>query len=564
MTSDKQHQQKKTDFIRDLVRADQSSKKHSGRVQTRFPPEPNGYLHLGHAKSICLNFGIAEEFDGICNLRFDDTNPVTESVEFVNSIQSDIEWLLGQQLSTVPLFASDYFEQMFEWAVLLIQRGKAYVDDQDAETMSELRGNFTEVGVDSPFRKRTPEENLKLFQMMRDGDLPEGSCVLRAKIAMDHENMNMRDPVLYRIRNESHFRTGNDWVIYPTYDWAHGQSDAIENVTHSLCTLEFESHRLLYDWFLEELEIPLDKRPYQSEFARLNFTHTVLSKRLLKRLVEDCIVEGWDDPRMPTISGLRRKGYPSKAIRDFCDHIGIAKTNSTHEIELLESFVRTELNQSAQRRMAVIDPVKLTITNWPTGKLEYRTAINNPEDKSAGTREIPFSGNLLIEREDFMEDPLPKFFRLSPGREVRLRYGYFVTCTGFINDDNGDLVEILCTYDPETSGGKAPDGRKVKATIHWVEEANSQSGSVATYARLFSSEKPDAFDDPFDDLNKESREVFETAIFEPSIADVENGEVVQFERLGYFCRDDSKEILFHQTVGLRDEWANIQKRNKSK
>jgi len=564
MTSDTQQQPEKTDFIRDLVKTDISSERHFGRIQTRFPPEPNGYLHVGHAKSICLNFGIAEEFGGFCNLRFDDTNPETESVEFVNSIRNDIEWLLGETLSTEPLFASDYFENMFEWAVSLIKRGKAYVDDQDAATISELRGSFTQAGVDSPFRERTPEENLELFLMMRDGAFPEGSRVLRAKIAMDHENMNMRDPVLYRIRNQSHFRTGNKWTIYPTYDWAHGQSDALEKVTHSLCTLEFESHRLLYDWFLEQLEVPFDQRPYQTEFARLNFTHTVLSKRLLKKLVEDGVVQGWDDPRMPTISGLRKRGYPSKSIRDFCHHIGIAKTNSTHEIELLESFVRRELNQSSQRRMAVVDPVRLTITNWQAGKIEHRTAINNPEDTDAGTREVPFSGHLLIEREDFMEDPPSKFFRLSPGREVRLRYGYFVTCTGVVKDESGTVVEILCTYDPETSGGKAPDGRKVKATIHWVEETSCLRGSVAMYDRLFSSERPDLLDDPFGDLNKESLEILESVAFEPSVADIAGGEVVQFERLGYFCRDESQLSLFHRTVGLRDEWANIQKRNKSK
>ena len=564
MTSDVQQQSKKADFIRDSVKADISSGRHYGRVQTRFPPEPNGYLHVGHAKSICLNFGIAEEFGGFCNLRFDDTNPETESVEFVNSIHHDIEWLLGKTLSKEPLFASDYFENMFEWAVTLIERGKAYVDDQDAATISELRGSYTQAGENSPFRERSPEENLELFLKMKDGGFAEGSCVLRAKIAMDHENMNMRDPVLYRIRKKSHFRTGNKWVIYPTYDWAHGQSDALEKVTHSLCTLEFESHRLLYDWFLEQLEVPIDQRPYQTEFARLNFTHTVLSKRLLKKLVEDGVVAGWDDPRMPTISGLRRRGYPSKSIRNFCQHIGIAKTNSTHEIELLESFVRTELNQSSQRRMAVIDPVRLTITNWPEGKIEYRTAINNPENESAGTRDIPFSGSLFIEREDFKEDPPAKFFRLSPGREVRLRYGYFVTCTDIVKDKSGKVVEILCTYDPATSGGKAPDGRKVKATIHWVEQTNCIKGSVATYDRLFSSERPDLLDDPFEDLNKESLEVLESAVFEPAVADVASNEVVQFERLGYFCRDESQVNLFHRTVGLRDEWANIQKRNKSK
>ena len=553
----------KQDFIRVLVNDDIASNRFSGNVQTRFPPEPNGHLHVGHAKSICLNYGLASEFSGACNLRFDDTNPTTENKEYAESIRQDIEWLLGEKLSNEPVFASNYFDQLYEWAELLIESGKAYVDDQDADSISKQRGSFTEAGMNSPFRDRTPEENLTLFRNMRLGKFAEGECVLRARISMSHENMNMRDPVLYRIRNESHFRTGNTWVVYPTYDWAHGQSDAIEGVTHSLCTLEFESHRPLYDWFLEQLDIPTNKRPYQTEFARLNFTHTVLSKRLLRRLVEESIVEGWDDPRMPTLSGLRKRGYPPSAIRAFCDHIGIAKTNSTHEIELLESFVRSELNQTANRRMVVLNPLKLTITNWPKGKVEYRSASNNPNDPSQGSRMVPFSGELYIERDDFMEDPPKKFFRLSIGREVRLRFGYYVTCNEVIKDERGNPIELLCTYDPETSGGKAPDGRKVKATLHWVEASNCLDGTAITYDRLFRSEHPDTSSDVFQDLNQTSLTRFTSAKFEPSINELEDGDVIQFERLGYFCKDGEAENLFHRTVGLRDEWANIQKRKNA-
>ena len=553
----------KQDFIRVLVNDDIASNRFSGNVQTRFPPEPNGHLHVGHAKSICLNYGLASEFSGACNLRFDDTNPTTENKEYAESIRQDIEWLLGEKLSIEPVFASNYFDQLYEWAELLIESGKAYVDDQDADSISKQRGSFTEAGMNSPFRDRTPEENLTLFRNMRLGKFADGECVLRARISMSHENMNMRDPVLYRIRNESHFRTGNTWVVYPTYDWAHGQSDAIEGVTHSLCTLEFESHRPLYDWFLEQLDIPTNKRPYQTEFARLNFTHTVLSKRLLRRLVEESVVEGWDDPRMPTLSGLRKRGYPPSAIRAFCDHIGIAKTNSTHEIELLESFVRSELNQTANRRMVVLNPLKLTITNWPKGKIEYRSASNNPNDPSQGSRMVPFSGELYIERDDFMEDPPKKFFRLSIGREVRLRFGYYVTCNEVIKDEQGNPIELLCTYDPETSGGKAPDGRKVKATLHWVEASNCLDGTAITYDRLFRSEHPDTSSDVFQDLNQTSLTRFTSAKFEPSINELEDGDVIQFERLGYFCKDGEAENLFHRTVGLRDEWANIQKRKNA-
>lgn len=550
----------KVDFIREKIRADNESGKYGGRVQTRFPPEPNGYLHIGHAKSICLNFGLAEEFDGICHLRFDDTNPTTENEEYVRAIEDDIEWL-GFTPAAEPRHASDYFEQLYEWAELLIKQGNAYVDDQDAETISAQRGGFTEPGTNSPFRDRSVEENLELFRGMRAGNDPDGARVLRAKIDMNHENMQMRDPVLYRIRREHHFRTGDDWVIYPTYDWAHGQSDAIEGVTHSLCTLEFDSHRPLYDWCLDQLEVPVDRRPEQTEFARLNLTHTVLSKRKLLQLVEQGLVDGWDDPRMPTLQGLRRRGYPPGAIREFCSHIGLARVNGTHEIELLESFVRTELNRTALRRSAVLDPLKVIITNWPEGHVEMRQAVNNPEDDSAGTREVPFSGTLYIERDDFMEEPAPKYYRLAPGREVRLRYGYFITCHDVVKDDNGDIVELHCTYDPETAGGQAPDGRKVKATIHWVSAEHAVDATVALYDRLFTSEYPGTeTGDPLDDLNPNSRELRTDAKLEPALADAPPGSVVQFERLGYFAVDGDTPMLFHRTVGLRDEWANIQKR----
>jgi glutaminyl-tRNA synthetase len=552
----------RSDFIRDLIDADNQSGRFDGRVHTRFPPEPNGYLHIGHAKSICLNFELATQHGGEVNLRFDDTNPTTEDTEFVRAIEDDIEWL-GYTPSREPLFASNYFEQLYDWAELLIGTGKAYVDDQDAETISAQRGGFTTPGTNSPYRDRTPDENRDLFRRMRAGEFPDGSRVLRAKIDMDHENMQMRDPVLYRIRHAHHFRTGSDWVIYPTYDWAHGQSDAIEGITHSLCTLEFDSHRRLYDWCLDQLEIPADRRPYQSEFARLALTHTILSKRKLMDLVNDGHVDGWDDPRMPTLRGMRRRGYPASAIRDFCAHIGIAKMNGTHEIELLESFVRSELNHAALRRSAVLRPLKVVLTNWPDGHVELRDAVNNPDDDTAGLRQVPFSGTLYIERDDFMEEPAPKYYRLAPGREVRLRYGYFITCDEVIKDDSGEIVELRCTYDPETSGGQAPDGRKVKATLHWVSASHAIDTTVALYDRLFSAEFPgQETGDPLDDINPNSIELIEGAKAEPALADAEPGSVVQFERLGYFAADPRTPMLFHRTVGLRDEWANIQKRKK--
>ncbi len=555
---------KKSNFITDKIDADIQSGRFNGRVQTRFPPEPNGYLHLGHAKAICLNHSIAKDYSGLFNLRYDDTNPVTENSEFVTGMREDIQWLLEEDLESTPLHTSEYFDQLYAWAEDLIMAGKAYVDSQDGETISEQRGGFQEPGVNSPYRDRSIEENLALFRDMRSGKFSDGECVLRAKISMSHDNMNMRDPIMYRIRHENHFRTGGEWCIYPTYDWAHGQSDAIEKVTHSLCSLEFDSHRELYDWFLDQLGIEGDDRPYQTEFARLNFTHTVLSKRLLKHLVEERIVDGWDDPRMPTLRGFRKRGYPAAAIRSFCEHIGVARTNGTHEIELLESFVRNELNQSAERRMAVLNPLRVTITNWPEGHVEMRTAVNNPEDDSAGNREIPFSGSLFIERDDFMENPEPKYYRLSPGREVRLRYGYFITCNDVVKDEEGNPIEILCTYDPETSGGKAPDGRKVKATIHWVSAEHAIDASVALYERLFSTEHPgDETGEPLDDVNLESKSILEGTKLEPSIGDLPPGSIVQFERLGYFHLDEEAPLLFHKTVGLRDEWANIVKRRKN-
>ena len=544
-----------SDFIREKIDADLAAGRFD-RVQTRFPPEPNGYLHIGHAKSICLNFGLAEQYGGPCKLRFDDTNPVAEDPEFVDAIIDDIRWL-GFEPSDI-VHASDYFDQLYDWAEELVREGLAYVDDQDAETISAQRGGFGEPGTESPFRDRSPEENLGLLRQMRDGAFADGERVLRARIDMSSSVMTMRDPVLYRIRRLPHHRTEDRWVIYPTYDWAHGQSDAIEGVTHSLCTLEFADHRPLYDWCLDHLELPHEK-PEQTEFARLGLTHTVMSKRLLRRLVEDGVVDGWDDPRMPTIRGMRRRGYPPEAIRAFVDDIGVARTNSTVEIELLESHVRRHHNVHALRRMAVLDPVKVVITNWPEGHVELVEAVNNPEDEAAGTRQVPFSGELWIERDDFMADPPPKYFRLTPGREVRLRAGYFITATDADVDADGNVTEIRATYDPETSGGQAPDGRKVKATIHWVSAAHAVDVTVHLYDRLFTDSHPGAEGDAFDSLNPESRRTV-AAKAEPALADVGPGEVVQLERLGYFAADPDEEAVLHRTVGLRDEWANIQKR----
>ncbi len=549
------------DFIRAKVEADNEAGAYGGRVQTRFPPEPNGFLHIGHAKSIYLNFGIADEYGGSCFLRFDDTNPETEDISYVAAIEEDLAWL-GVKPSGPARFASDYFEQIYEWAESLIERGLAYVDDQDAETISEQRGGFGQPGIESPNRDQPAEEALGLFRQMRDGVFDDGSRVLRARIDMQADNMWLRDPVLYRIRRVPHHRTDDRWVIYPTYDWAHGQSDAIEGTTHSLCTLEFVDHRALYDWCLEQLELPHEK-PNQNEFARLNITHTVLSKRVLRALVEGGHVGGWDDAQMPTIRGMRRRGYPASAIRAFVDRIGVAKTNSTVEVELLESFVRTELNASALRRMAVLKPLKLVITNWPDGQVVMVDAINNPEDSEAGTRQVPFTGELWIEQDDFMLDPPKKYFRLTPGREVRLRAGFFVTATEAITDDDGNVVEVRCTYDPETQGGQAPDGRKVKATMHWVSADHAVDATVHLYDRLFADSHPGADGaDPLESLNPEAKESV-SAKLEPALADVEPGQVVQFERLGYFAADLDDPKVFHRTVGLRDEWANIQKRKKN-
>ena len=554
-------------FVRDLVIADNEQGTFGGRVQTRFPPEPNGYLHIGHAKAITVDFDLAAEFGGVCNLRFDDTNPDTEDASYVEAIVDDLAWL-GYEAAT-PLYTSDYFSQLADWAELLIRHGKAYVDEQDGETISAQRGGYGNPGVESPHRDRPIEENLELFGRMRAGEIDDGAAVLRAKIDMQHENMQMRDPVMYRIRRGHHHRTGDGWTIYPTYDWAHGQSDAIEGVTHSLCTLEFDSHRPLYDWYLDQLAaadmLPFEQ-PRQSEFARLELTHTVTSKRKLLQLVENGTVDGWDDPRMPTLRGLRRRGYPAASIREFCRFIGVSRTNSRNEIELLESFVRTRLNAVAQRRMAVLRPLEVVIDNWPTDDagtpiVEEVELVNNPENADDGTRTAPFSGRFWIEQDDFMAEPPPKYYRLTPGREVRLRGAFFVTCVGFDTDADGDVERVHVTYDPETRGGNAPDGRKVKSTMHWVSADHAVDVRVALYERLFSAEVPgETTGDVFDDLDPNSRELLDGCKAEPALAETPLGSVVQFERLGYFAHDRREPLLFHRTVGLRDEWANIQKR----
>ncbi len=550
------------DFIRDIIRRDNDQGTYGGRVQTRFPPEPNGYLHIGHAKAITVDFGTAEEFGGRCNLRLDDTNPDTEETEFVDSILDDIAWL-GFHPAQV-LHASDYFGQLYEWAEYLVAQGLAYVDDQDTETISAQRGGFGKPGVDSPFRNRPVAENLDLLRRMKAGEFDEGARVLRAKIDMNHENMALRDPVMYRIRHSHHFRTGDEWCIYPTYDWAHGQSDAIEGVTHSICTLEFDTHRPLYDWYLSHLPLPGDQ-PKQIEFARLEFTHTITSKRRLARLVADRTVDGWDDPRMPTLRGLRRRGYPARAIRAFCAEIGTTRTNSRQNIEALEAFVRRELNSTAQRRMAVLRPLRLVLDNWPTDAdgrpvVEYFEVANNPENPEDGTRQVAFSGELWIEADDFAEVPPPKFFRLSPGREVRLRGAYLVTATTLDKDDQGAVVTVHATYDPATRGGDAPDGRKVKSTMHWVSAPHAVDITAALYERLFTAAVPgEATGEALDDLNPNSRELV-TGKAEAALAETPPGEVVQFERLGYFAHDPAESLLFHRTVGLRDEWAAIQRR----
>jgi glutaminyl-tRNA synthetase len=541
------------DFIRDIVAADLEAKRHAG-VVTRFPPEPNGYLHIGHAKSISLNFGIAEEFGGRCHLRFDDTNPTKEEQEYIDAIQNDVRWL-GYDWGSNLFFASDYFEQLYAWAESLIQQGLAYVDDQSQEEMRVNRGTLTEPGKNSPFRDRSVEENLDLFRRMRAGEFPNGARVLRAKIDMAAGNINLRDPALYRILHATHPRTGKAWSIYPSYDFAHGQSDAIEHITHSICTLEFEDHRPLYDWFLDKLPVP--SKPHQYEFARLNITYTLLSKRVLTELVRGGHVSGWDDPRMPTIAGLRRRGVPPAAVRDFVKRIGVAKANSVVDVGMLEFSIREVLNKTASRRMAVLRPLKVVIENYPEGQTEELEAVNHPDDPAAGTRKITFGRELYIEQEDFMENPPKKFFRLSPGSEVRLRYAYFIKCREAIKNAAGEVVELRCTYDPETRGGNAPDGRKVKATMHWVSAANSVEAEVRVYNQLFAKPAPDA-SNFVADLNPDSLEVLKNARLEPSIAESNTNEPMQFERQGYFTRDpDSKpgHPVFNRTVGLRDTFA---------
>lgn len=552
-----------TDFIRTAVLEDIKSGRFGGRVHTRFPPEPNGCLHIGHAKAICIDYGIAEDFGGKYNLRFDDTNPVKEDVEFVEAIKEDIRWL-GFNWEDREFYASDYFDQLYEYALKLIKKGKAYVDDLSADKIREYRGTLTEPGKNSPYRDRSVEENLDLFERMRKGEFPDGSRVLRAKIDMASGNMNMRDPVMYRIIHEPpHHRTGTKWCVYPMYDFAHGQSDSIEGITHSLCSLEYEDHRPLYDWFLDELEI---YHPRQIEFARLNLNYTVLSKRKLRQLVNGKHVNGWDDPRMPTLSGLRRRGYTSESIRTFCDRIGIAKAYTIIDIALLEHCIREDLNKRAPRVMGVLNPIKVVIDNYPEGQVEWMDAVNNPEDPSAGTRKVPFSKVLYIEQDDFREEPPPKYYRLSPGREVRLRYAYFVKCTSFVKDEKtGQVVEVHCTYDPETHGGDAPDGRKVKATLHWLSAEHAVQAEVRLYDRLFTKENPDDVEEGehfLDYLNPESLVVLKDSMVEPSLKDAEPGTRVQFERQGYFAVDpDTKKerrLIFNRTVALRDTWAKIE------
>jgi glutaminyl-tRNA synthetase len=541
------------DFIRDIVQADLDAKKHS-QIVTRFPPEPNGYLHIGHAKSIGLNFGIAQEFGGHCNLRFDDTNPTREEQEFIDSIQADVKWL-GYDWGKNLFYASDYFERLYEWAEGLIRAGLAYVDDQSQEEIRTARGTLTEPGKNSPFRDRSVDENLDLFRRMKAGEFPNGARVLRAKIDMASGNINLRDPVLYRILHAHHPRTGTKWSIYPSYDYAHGQSDAIEGITHSICTLEFEDHRPLYEWLLDKLPVP--STPHQYEFARLNLTYTLLSKRVLTELVRGGHVAGWDDPRMPTIAGMKRRGVPPAAVREFIKRIGVAKANSVVDVGMLEFCIREVLNQTAQRRMAVLRPLKVVIENYPEGQIEELEAVNHPDDPSAGTRRVAFGRELYIERDDFMENPPKKFFRLSPGNEVRLRYAYFITCRDVVKNAAGEVVELRCTYDPATRGGNAPDGRKVKATMHWLSAAQSKPAEIRLYSPLFANPTPDAANFTAD-LNPQSLEVLEDARVEPDVAISNSTEVLQFERQGYFVRDKDSTAdhpVFNRTIGLRDTFA---------
>ncbi|MDA1050964.1 MAG: glutamine--tRNA ligase/YqeY domain fusion protein [Planctomycetota bacterium] len=546
-------------FIEQIIEEDLKSGKWDGRVHTRFPPEPNGYLHIGHAKSICLNFGLAEKYNGACNLRFDDTNPTKEEQEYVDSIKDDVRWL-GFDWEDREFFASDYFDQLYQWAVQLIETGKAYVCDLDGEQIREYRGTLTEPGKDSPYRSRSVEENLELFERMRGGEFPDGSRTLRAKIDMASSNVNLRDPVMYRILHAHHHRTGDKWCVYPMYDYTHGQSDSLERVTHSICTLEFENHRPLYDWFCEALGI---YHPRQIEFSRLNLTYTVMSKRRLLELVKEGHVNGWDDPRMPTICGLRRRGYTPQAVREFSRRVGVTKFDGVTDIVQLENALREDLNERAVRVMAVLRPLKVVIENYPAGQTEELEAINNPQDESAGTRKVPFSREIYIERDDYMDDAPKKFFRLSVGREVRLRYAYFITCTDVIKDANGEVVELRCTYDPATKGGNAPDGRKVKGTIHWVSVEHAVNAEVRLYDHLFVKEDPDDVEGDADwrsNLNPNSLETLADCKLEPSLAEAELGVGYQFERTGYFCLDkDSRpgKLVFNRAVSLRDTWAKV-------
>jgi glutaminyl-tRNA synthetase len=556
-----------SNFVRDIILEDLKTGKYGGRVQTRFPPEPNGYLHIGHAKSICLNFGLAAEFGGKTNLRFDDTNPCKEETEYVDSIMDNVRWL-GFDWEDRLFYASDYFGRIYEWAVQLIKAGKAYVCDLTAEEVRAHRGTLTEPGKESPYRNRSAEENLDLFERMRAGEFPDGARTLRAKIDMAAANLNLRDPIMYRILHAEHHRTGNAWCIYPMYDFAHGQCDSIERITHSICTLEFEDHRPLYNWYVEQLGI---YHPQQIEFDRLNLTYTLLSKRRLLTLVETGLVRGWDDPRMPTLSGIRRRGYTPEAIRNFCANVGVSKTNGTVELSMLEHYVREDLNKSAARVMAVLRPLRVVIDSYPEGAVEEMEAVNNPEDPSAGSRKVPFSRVLYIEQDDFRENPPKQYFRLSPGREVRLRYGYFVTCTSVVKNDRGEVVEVHCTHDPATRGGNAPpDGRKVKSTIHWVSAAHAIDAEVRLYDNLFSKENPNETAEGEDftvNLNPNSLETLTACKLEPSLAGATPGSRYQFERLGYFCADlDSApgKLVFNRTVALRDAWAKIEKREKGK
>jgi glutaminyl-tRNA synthetase len=555
-TADTNHETMNTDFIREKIRDDINTRKHK-IIATRFPPEPNGYLHLGHALSICLNFSIAEEFGGTCNLRFDDTNPAKEEIEFIEAIKEDVQWL-GFSWEGSPKFASDYFDQLYLWAEHLIEAGKAYVDDLTAEEIREYRGTLTEPGKPSPFRDRDVDENLDLFRRMKDGEFSEGQRVLRAKIDLASGNINLRDPVIYRIIHASHPRTANKWCIYPTYDFAHGQSDAIEKISHSLCTLEFADHRPLYNWFIDALPVPA--HPNQYEFAKLQMTYTVLSKRRLTRLVAENHVEGWNDPRMATLSGLRRRGVPAAALRDFVQRLSVSKNEGEVEIALLEHCIRENLNIESERRMAVLNPLKVVIENYPNPGSEWLEATNNPNFPEKGSRLVPFSKEIWIERGDFLEDPPKKFFRLAPGREVRLRYAFFITCTDIVKDTSGEIIEVRCTYDPETRGGNAPDGRKVKGTIHWVSSEHAQDAEIRLYNPLYVCPHPGTENDFIDDINPNSVEILNDCKLEPSISELNNDLAIQFERMGYFFKDETSKpnkLIFNRTISLRDTWQKI-------